>query len=39
MEYLRIQSKDDLREWLQYERTLYFGGGGETSNRKRLYWC
>ena len=29
MEYLRIQSKDDLKEWLQFEEELYFGGGGE----------
>ena len=27
MEYLRIQSKDDLKEWLQFEEELYFRGG------------
>ena len=26
MEYLRIQSKDDLKEWLQYEEKLHFQG-------------
>ena len=29
MEYLRIQSKDDLKEWLQFEEKLYFQGGGK----------
>lgn len=27
MEYLRIQSKDDLKDWLQFEEKLYFQGG------------
>ena len=27
MEYLRIQSKDDLKEWLYFEEELYFVGG------------
>ena len=26
MEYLRIQSKDDLKDWLQFEEKLYFQG-------------
>lgn len=29
MEYLRIQSKDDLKDWLQFEEKLYFQGGGK----------
>ena len=33
MEYLRIQSKDDLKDWLQFEEKLYFQGGGGKNNK------